>query len=259
MRAVEQSAVKEHPPGRSSAVSPPPKLQRTLIFLLGFVAGYVDACTFLALFGLFVAQVTGSFVIAGTEPFVHEVGFLMKALAIPVFVVAAAATTILASVIPSTRQSAWLWVLGLEGALLIAFLWIGLTNSPLDDPDRPAALIAGLCGLAAMGVQSASVRLLAQGAPSTNVMTTNTTQFAIDATQLLLARFRSGPADKFLPRSEIGKVRQRFSETVRAMIGFLLGVVLGAPAFRLFGFVCLAPVIGILFCLGIAASRQDLK
>src|SRR6202011_4305262 len=151
---------------------------------------------------------------------------LMKALAIPAFVVAAAATTILVSVMGSTRQSAWPWVLGLESVLLIAFLWIGLANSPFGDPDQPAALMAGLCGLAAMGVQSASGRLLANGAPSTNVMTTNTTQFAIDATQLLLARFRSGAAGDFLRQPEIAKVKQRFAETARVMIGFFAGVVL---------------------------------
>jgi uncharacterized membrane protein YoaK (UPF0700 family) len=227
--------------------------------LLSLVAGYVDACTFLALFGLFVAQVTGSFVIAGAEPIMHEPGSLLKALAIPVFMGAAVATTILVSVARTTRQSAWPWVLGLEGVLLIALLWIGLTNSPFGDPERPAALMAGLCGLAAMGVQSASVRLLAHGAPSTNVMTTNTTQFAIDASHLLLARFRSRNADRFGPHFEIEAVRRRVLETVRVMIGFFLGVVLGAPAFRLFGFVCLAPVIGILFLLGIAAWRQGMK
>ena len=83
-------------------------------------------------------------------------------------------------------------------------------------------------------------------------------QFAIDATQLLLARSRSRTADKFLPQHEIGEVRQRLAETVRVMIGFFLGVVLGAPAFQLFGFICLAPVIGIVFCLAIAASRHGL-
>jgi hypothetical protein len=31
------------------------------------LAGYVDSCTFLALFGLFVAQVTGSFVLADAK------------------------------------------------------------------------------------------------------------------------------------------------------------------------------------------------
>jgi uncharacterized membrane protein YoaK (UPF0700 family) len=226
------------------------------MFLLSFVAGYVDACTFLALFGLFVAQVTGSFVTAGTEPVLHEAGSLMKALAIPVFVVAAAATTVLVSVIGRSRPSAWPWVLGLETVLLIAFLWIGLANSPFGDPDQPAALWAGLCGLAAMGVQSASVRLLAHRAPSTNVMTTNTTQFAIDATHLLLARIRRRATDKSPPNYEIGAVRQRFGETVRVMAGFVVGVVLGASAFRLFEFICMAPIIGILCCLVIAASRE---
>jgi uncharacterized membrane protein YoaK (UPF0700 family) len=223
--------------------------------LLSFVAGYVDACTFLAIFGLFVAQVTGSFVIAGTEPITHAPGFFLKALAIPVFMVAAVATTILVSVARTMRQSAWPWVLGLEGVLLIALLWIGLTNGPLGDPEQPAALMAGFCGLVAMGVQSASVRLLAHGAPSTNVMTTNTTQLAIDASHLLLARLRSRTADRFGPHFEIEEVRRRFSETVRVMIGFFMGVVLGAAAFRLFGFVCLAPVIGILLLLGIVASH----
>ena len=40
--------------------------------LLSFAAGYVDACTFLALFGLYVAQVTGSFVVAGAELVAHD-------------------------------------------------------------------------------------------------------------------------------------------------------------------------------------------
>jgi uncharacterized membrane protein YoaK (UPF0700 family) len=241
----------------SNAMSLPPDFGRILLFLLSFVAGYVDACTFLALFGLFVAQVTGSFVMAGTEPVVQQAGFLLKALAIPAFMVAAVAATILVATVRTTRQTAWPLVLGLEGILLIAFLWIGLRSGPLHSPNEPAALIAGLCGLAAMGVQSASVRLLAHGAPSTNVMTTNTTQFAIDATRLLLGRFRVVPADESSGKLEIEKVRQRLVETARVMVGFFAGVVLGALAFRSFGLACLAPVIGTLFCLVVATSHQQ--
>jgi uncharacterized membrane protein YoaK (UPF0700 family) len=237
------------------AISPSPDFQRILVFLLSVVAGYVDACTFVALFGLFVAQVTGSFVIAGTAPVAHQTGFLLKALAIPAFMVAAVAATVLAAITRTAGRTAWPWVLGLEGILLIAFLWIGLANSPLHSPDEPAALMAGLCGLAAMGVQSASVRLLAHGAPSTNVMTTNTTQFAIDATQLLLGRFRIAAGAECYRQLEIGKVRQRLVETARVMIGFFAGVVLGALAFRLFGFICLAPVIGTLICLVVVTSH----
>jgi uncharacterized membrane protein YoaK (UPF0700 family) len=237
----------------SGAMSPPPHFQRILMFLLSFVAGYVDAYTFLGLFGLFVAQATGSFVIAGTGPVVHQAGVLLKALAIPVFMFAAA--TILVAMTRTTRQTAWPWVLGLEGILLLAFLWIELTNSPFRNPDEPAALMAGLCGLAAMGVQSASVRLLAHAAPSANVMTTNTTQFAIDATELLLARFRIAAGAELDRWPEFEKVKQRLVETTRVMIGFFAGVVLGALAFRLFGFICVAPVIGALFCLVVVASR----
>jgi hypothetical protein len=48
-----------------------------------------------------------------------------------------------------------------------------------------------------MGMQSALVRLLVQGSPSTSVMTTNTTQLAIDTTEFLLAwrLRRSAPAN----------------------------------------------------------------
>jgi uncharacterized membrane protein YoaK (UPF0700 family) len=239
----------------SSATGLPADFERVLVFLLSFVAGYVDACTFLALFGLFVAQVTGSFVIAGTEPVVHQAGFLLKALAIPVFMIAAVAATILVTVTRNVGQAAWPWILGLEGILLSAFLGIGLTNSPLLDPDEPAVLMAGLCGLAAMGVQSAAVRLLVHGAPSTNVMTTNTTQFAIEATRFLLGQFRGDAAEERLRQIEIGKARQRVVETARVMIGFFGGVLLGAWAFRLFGFIGLVPVICTLFCLVVVASH----
>ena len=230
-----------------------------LAYALSFVAGYVDACTFLALFGLFVAQVTGSFVTAGAAPVAPEAGLIIKTLAVPVFMIAGAATTILVSVTRRLGRSVWAWTLGLEILLLTAFLWIGVRYSPFRAPDQPAALMAGLCALAAMGVQSASVRLLGQGAPSTNVMTTNTTQFAIDATHLLLARLRTGAPNKFVPDFEVGKTRQRFAETARVMIGFFVGVVLGALAYRQFGFTGLAPAILVLLGLFVAALLRGVS
>src|SRR3982074_862243 len=63
--------------------------------LLSFLAGYTDSCTFLALFGLFVAQVTGSFVLAGTQIVTHDKGAMLKLLAIPVFFLAGVVTTIM--------------------------------------------------------------------------------------------------------------------------------------------------------------------
>ena len=63
-------------------------LPRTVPFLLSFVAGYVDSYTYLALFGLFAAQVTGSFVIAGAEFVTRDYGIAGKLLAIVAFVAA---------------------------------------------------------------------------------------------------------------------------------------------------------------------------
>ena len=48
-------------------------------------AGYVDVYTFLALFGLFVAQVTGSFVTAGAQFVIYDIGFAGKVIAIFAF------------------------------------------------------------------------------------------------------------------------------------------------------------------------------
>ena len=45
----------------------PLTVPRILPACLGFVAGFIDACTFFALFHFFVAQVTGSFVIVGGQ------------------------------------------------------------------------------------------------------------------------------------------------------------------------------------------------
>ena len=69
--------------------------------LLSFVAGFVDVYTFLGLFGLFVAQVTGSFVTAGAELVTHDVGITGKAIAILAFLFAAALT---AGLIALTRE-----------------------------------------------------------------------------------------------------------------------------------------------------------
>src|SRR3981081_4756515 len=82
--------------------------------LLSFLAGYVDTGTSLALFGLFVAQVTGSFVLAGTLFVTHQHGAVIKILAIPVFFLAGVATTVIVRRVARGR-SALAGTLGLEG------------------------------------------------------------------------------------------------------------------------------------------------
>src|SRR5271154_5213076 len=89
--------------------------------LLSFVAGYVDMYTFLALFGLFVAQVTGSFVTAGAELVTHDLGITGKVLAIVAFLFAAALTAGLIGWVRDQRGAPLPWMLAFETALLAAF------------------------------------------------------------------------------------------------------------------------------------------
>src|SRR5580658_6011497 len=96
-------------------------LPKAVPMLLSFVAGYVDSYTYMALFGLFAAQVTGSFVIAGAEFITHDYGIAGKLLAIVAFVLAAAIATALIALMREGGRMALPWMLALEAVLLAIF------------------------------------------------------------------------------------------------------------------------------------------
>jgi uncharacterized membrane protein YoaK (UPF0700 family) len=208
--------------------------------LLAFLAGAVDACTFLALFGLFVAQLTGSFITVGVQVVKHDPAALIHLLALPLFFVAGAAIALLAHAVPSRGLAL---SLAIEVVLLVAFMVTGLEAGPFANAGTPSALLAGTLGLTAMGVQSATVRLMLPGAASTNVMTVNTTQLAIDVAQWLIATFRA-------PGAEAGAAAaRRIAALGPIMLGFFAGSVFGAVGFTQLGFWSLLPLIGVLLGL----------
>jgi uncharacterized membrane protein YoaK (UPF0700 family) len=200
--------------------------------LLSFTAGFIDSFTFLALFGLFVAQVTGSFVLAAAAIATNEQGALTQLLAIPVFLLAGVTTTALAVMLERRGRAALAWLLGLECAVLTGLLLTALIGAPLSNPNAATVAAASLLGLFAMGTQSATVRLLMKDVASTNVMTTNTTQIAIDATELVLvwqAR-RRAPADA-AAAAAYAAARARFAALFAIMLGFLVGTAVGTLAY----------------------------
>jgi len=228
-----------------SAAGPAP-LPRAIPPLLSLVAGYVDSITFLALFGFFAAQVTGSFVVAAAELVVDDRGVAAKMLAIPAFMLGAGIAAAIIIARRGMKRSSLPLVFALEALLLAAFVALMLYSWPITDPDAWLGAIAGLLSAAAMGVQSALVRLLLRGVPQTNVMTGNSTQLAIDATELLYARLRPArvAADADLA-AQVAEARKRFATVFAVLTGFLVGALGGALAYAEGGpwSACLAIVI----------------
>ena len=219
--------------------------------LLSFSAGFIDSFTVLALFGLFVAQVTGSFVLAAAAIVTNEQGALTKLLAIPVFLLAAVATASLAVMFERRGRAA----LALECAVLTGFLLTALIGAPLADPNAAGVTAASLLGLFAMGTQSATVRLLMRDVASTNVMTTNTTQIGIDATELAWKARRRAPADAALAAA-YAAARARFGALFAIMLGFLAGTAVGALAYGATGLWGLLLPLAIMYAILAWASAR---
>jgi len=214
----------------------PAPLPRAVPPLLSLVAGYVDSITFLALFGFFAAQVTGSVVVAAAELVVDDRGVVAKMLAIPAFMLGAG---IAAAIIIARRggdRSSLPLVFGLEALLLAGFVGLMMYAWPITDPDAWLGAVAGLLSAAAMGVQSALVRLLLRGVPQTNVMTGNSTQLAIEATELIYAAFRPAKVSKDPDlAAQVAEARKRFATVFLVLCGFLVGALGGAVAYAAAG------------------------
>jgi uncharacterized membrane protein YoaK (UPF0700 family) len=223
--------------------------------ILSIVAGYVDSCTFLGIFGLFVAQVTGSFVQAGTALVAHDPGILTRILAIPFFFFGCAIAAVAVSVARDRGHSAQAWSFGLEALFLGCFLIVAVAASPLQ-PSGAGELISAFFGLAAMGVQSAQVRLLMKSVPSTNVMTTTTTQIAIEAVETVMAlrRRRQGEDNAAASASASQK---RMLQLISVAAGFFAGTIIGGLAFSLAQFWSL--LLPTATMLGLAASTAGAK
>ena len=206
-------------------------LPKIVPMLLSFVAGYVDSYTYLALFGLFAAQVTGSFVIAGAEFITRDYGIAGKLLAIVAFVLAAAITAALIGVARNTGRTALPLMLALEAALLAIFTAMLLFGPTIQNARDWHGIIAGLVAASAMGAQSVLVRLLMKGIPQTNVMTGNMTQLGIETTELIRAWRRQAREPDEAHVHDFLAVRARLSVVLSITIGFILGAVGGAAAF----------------------------
>ncbi len=204
---------------------------------LACVAGYVDTLGFIALFGLFTAHVTGNFVLIGAglaDP--SRASILLKFLAFPAFVVGIAAARLLIAAAQSRQWPALTLAMLLQTLLLCGFMLCGWAAAPIGAEVTPLAMAAGLLGTAAMGVHSATSRVLLAHLAPTSMMTGNVTQIVIDLVDVL-----RGAAD-----AGAGARCAKFAWPVLAFGG---GAILAAFAYRELGFLSLLLPIAILLGL----------
>lgn len=193
----------------------------------GFLAGYVDALGFIALFGLFTAHVTGNFILIGAAlADASRMSILLKFLAFPAFILGVALARLLVVAVARRQGPALKLALGLELVLLVAFMVLGMLASPIGSDVGAYAMAAGLLGAAAGGVHSATSRLLLPELAPTSMMTGNVTQIVIDSVDVLRGAGDAGTS-------------ARCAKFFWPLLAFALGCIAAAFAYLAYGFIVL--------------------
>jgi uncharacterized membrane protein YoaK (UPF0700 family) len=187
--------------------------------VLSTTAGAVDVIGFLALGGLFTAHITGNLVIVAAHYVTGGFSQVGPLLAVPVFIAVLGVVTLTGGVIERAGYGPRRALLALHAALLAGCLGLGVGLGPFANADSPMAVLVGMLAVAAMATQNALVKLALPGAPSTAVMTTNTTQLTIDLATLLWSQGQ--PED-------LARARHRAGVTFPSVVGFVAGCAAGA-------------------------------
>ena len=224
------------------------KQDRSQGIALGFLAGYVDALGFIALFGLFTAHVTGNFILIGAglanpATSAGQMTLVLKLLAFPAFILGVGVVPFLIAWATARKARALPLAFGLQLVLLAAFMLFGMAAMPLGAAPENIAIVAGLFGAASMGVHSAISRLLLAQLAPTSMMTGNVTQVVIDLVAYLRGERGAG-------------IGARCAKFVWPVVAFGLGAVAAAFAWHAVGFIALCLpllILAVLIRLALAA------
>jgi len=220
MSTTEPTAV--HAGTGESLVTMSSQSERWLPTLLSVIAGMVDVIGFLSL-GILTAHVTGNIVVMGALVVRHNRVPPAQILAIPVFIVAVAATWLVARA--SSRRGIGLMrlLLLMQFLLITCVLIFSAITKPSADPHGLMATIAAMIGVTAMGCQFALLRLTLPVAPSTAVMTGN-------LTNAVLALVDSSSQTPLMESDS-----RRLTDALHLLVGFFVGCFVAAAALMYLG------------------------
>ena len=119
--------------------------------------------------GLFTAHITGNLALLIAHAVGGGAARLAPMLSVPVFVAALALTRIFVRGVDAGGRGSLRPGLLLECLLLGGCVAVGALTGPRVDPNAPAAIVAGMLAVSAMGVQTALVSL--RGEPPTTFVT----------------------------------------------------------------------------------------
>lgn len=217
--------------------------------LLSAIAGFVDTLSFVALFGLFTAHVTGNFVLIGAGLAGFSRGVMLKLIVFPAFIGGVVISSLLVRSLSERheRQGARL-LHAVQALLMFGYCAAGVWATPVIQPDSLAVTVAGIVGALAMGVQNAHPRLIKRpGVPNT-VMTGNVTQAILDVVDIL---------SRDMAESVREAARARFAIMLPAIVAFAIGAMAGAFGYRYTGFwALLAPACALVALVLTTGERE---
>lgn len=211
--------------------------------ILAAAAGAVDTISFVALYGLFTAHVTGNLVIAGAILAGGGTAVIAKLLAIPVFMLAVGVTTVFIQRQKNPNPKFLARIFFIETAFLLLFMLAGITWQPMDGADGIHTIITGMMGVIAMGTRNAVSRILLSSTSPSTMMTGNVTQLTIDMINYNQLT------------SEENKAKLKKSSS--SVLGFTAGAGIGALGYAFVGFLGLLFPIALVLFLAIRESRAE--
>src|SRR4029077_8816936 len=159
-------------------------------------------------------HITGNIVVIGALIVRHDKVNPAQILAIPIFIIAVAATWLIAKATGRRGSGLMRLLLLIQFLLISCVLIFSVITKPSADPHGLMGTIAAMIAVAAMGCQFALLRLTMPVAPSTAVMTGNLTNAV-----LALVDSSSEKSD-----------RRQLRGALDLLIGFFVGCVAAAAA-----------------------------
>jgi uncharacterized membrane protein YoaK (UPF0700 family) len=196
----------------------------TTMSVLAFTSGFVDALSFVALFGLFAAHITGDFVLIATSIAHYQHGLWIKLLAVPIFILAAVLTRLHIIRRERHEREAATHVMFGQAFLLAAVMAVAVYRSPFDGHEDLDAFFTAVLASSAMAVQNTAARTFLSGLPPTTVMTGNLIQVIVD-----LVDIAHGHGNLEVKRNRLAKL-------VPMLLWFIIGTILGAVGYITIGF-----------------------